>query len=270
MNISPLAGHPAPPSRCCRRVEARHGVLHGVPDPTVQEQRVAFGTSGHRGSSFAERSTSGTCSRSAQAICRYRTANGIDGPLFLGIDTHALSEPALRHRARGARRTRRGCHARGGDEYTPTPAVSHAILCYNRGRTDRPRRRHRDHAVAQSARGRRLQVQPAQRRARRTPASRAGSRRRPTSCSRAGSRACSASRTSAALRAPTTHRHDYLDAYVRISAACRHGRDPRRGHSARRRSARRRRRPLLGARSPIAIGSNSPSSATSWIRPSAS
>ena len=77
------------------------------PDPSVPAHRVSFGTSGHRGSSF-------TCSFNewhvlaiAQAICRYRAQQGIDGPLFLGIDTHALSEPAFAHRAGGAGRQRR-------------------------------------------------------------------------------------------------------------------------------------------------------------------
>ena len=132
-----------------------------MPDPAVPAERVSFGTSGHRGSSFDRTFNEAHVLAISEAICRYRRKEGIDGPLYLGIDTHALSEPA--------RATAIEVLAAHGvdimlaehDEYTPTPAVSHAILCYNRGRTTRAGRRHRDHAVAQSTRQRRIQVQHA-------------------------------------------------------------------------------------------------------------
>jgi phosphoglucomutase len=105
------------------------------PDPAIREQRVSFGTSGHRGSSlhcsFNERHILAI----TQAICLYRQRQGIDGPLFLGIDTHALSESALGSALEvlAANEVNVMIDSRGG--YTPTPAVSHAILGYNRGRT---------------------------------------------------------------------------------------------------------------------------------------
>ncbi|CAN5743331.1 phosphoglucomutase (alpha-D-glucose-1,6-bisphosphate-dependent) [soil metagenome] len=106
-----------------------------LPDPAIREQRVSFGTSGHRGSSlhcsFNERHILAI----TQAICLYRQSQRIDGPLFLGIDTHALSESALGSALEvlAANEVNVMIDARGG--YTPTPAVSHAILGYNRGRT---------------------------------------------------------------------------------------------------------------------------------------
>jgi phosphoglucomutase len=105
------------------------------PDPTVPEQRVEFGTSGHRGSAFARAFNEAHILAMTQAICRYRQQRHIDGPLFLGMDTHALSEPAfataLEVLAGNGVEVMIDSH--GG--YTPTPAISHAILTYNRGRT---------------------------------------------------------------------------------------------------------------------------------------
>jgi len=106
----------------------------GHPDPSVPEQRVAFGTSGHRGSSFATAFNDDHIAATSQALCAYRSENGIDGPLFLGKDTHALSEPAWV--------TALEVFAANGvtvlvddrDRYTPTPALSHAILKYNADR----------------------------------------------------------------------------------------------------------------------------------------
>ena len=105
------------------------------PDPAQSTQRVAFGTSGHRGSAFNSSFNEQHVLAITQAICQYRALNNITGPVFLGIDTHALSEPA------GATALEvlaaNGVHVMlaEGDEYTPTPAVSHAILVYNQGRT---------------------------------------------------------------------------------------------------------------------------------------
>jgi len=105
------------------------------PDPSVPEQRVAFGTSGHRGTSLDGTFTEAHILAITQAICRYRKRQAIDGPLFIGRDTHALSEPALRTATEVLTANDVGVLADAGDGYTPTPAVSHAILEHNHGRT---------------------------------------------------------------------------------------------------------------------------------------
>ena len=104
------------------------------PDPHVPEQRVAFGTSGHRGSSFLCSFNEWHILAITQAICLYRSQQKVDGPLFLGIDTHALSRPALASAMEVLAANRVDVMLAPDDEYTPTPAVSHAILTYNRGR----------------------------------------------------------------------------------------------------------------------------------------
>ncbi|BEQ13159.1 phosphoglucomutase, alpha-D-glucose phosphate-specific [Desulfoferula mesophila] len=106
-----------------------------VPDPSVPEQRVAFGTSGHRGSSFDIAFNERHILAVTQAICLYRQMKGIDGPLFMGMDTHALSEPAHASALEVLAANGVEVMISQGDEYTPTPVVSHAILTYNRGRT---------------------------------------------------------------------------------------------------------------------------------------
>jgi len=106
-----------------------------VPDPSVPEQRVAFGTSGHRGSAFDKAFNERHILAISQAICLYREQKKIDGPLFLGMDTHALSVPALASALEVLAANGVNVMLAEGDEYTPTPAVSHAILTYNRGRT---------------------------------------------------------------------------------------------------------------------------------------
>jgi phosphoglucomutase len=105
------------------------------PDPSIRAHRVSFGTSGHRGSSLTCSFNESHVLAIAQAICEYRQSKGIDGPLFVGIDTHALSEPALRSAVEVFAANDVALHLSAGDEYTPTPAVSHAILTYNHGRT---------------------------------------------------------------------------------------------------------------------------------------
>ncbi len=105
-----------------------------VPDPSVPAQRVAFGTSGHRGSSFERSFNEDHILAISQAICLYRTQQQIDGPLFLGLDTHALSEPALTTALEVLAANGVEVMLAEGDEYTPTPAISHAILTHNRGR----------------------------------------------------------------------------------------------------------------------------------------
>lgn len=111
------------------------------PDPTDPAQQVAFGTSGHRGSSLKNSFNEWHILATTQAICDYRRQEGIDGPLYVGMDTHALSEPAfvsaLEVLAANGVQTRidAGCAETGGEPgYTPTPAISNAILEYNRGR----------------------------------------------------------------------------------------------------------------------------------------
>ncbi len=133
--ISPLAGKPAPPSSLidvAKLVAAYHS---DEPDPWLPANRVAFGTSGHRGSAFDRSFNEWHVLAITQAICGYRKANAITGPLFLGADTHALSRPAcataLQVLAANGVEVMLALH----DETTPTPAVSHAILGYNRGRT---------------------------------------------------------------------------------------------------------------------------------------
>src|SRR5262245_56362160 len=104
------------------------------PDPAVPTQRVAFGTSGHRGTSLDTTFNERHVLAISQAICEYRKGQGIDGPVFIGIDTHALSEPAFRTALEVLAANEAGALISAGGEYTPTPAVSHAILTYNRGR----------------------------------------------------------------------------------------------------------------------------------------
>jgi phosphoglucomutase len=135
MSIHPLAGTPAQPPMLVNIPRLVTAYYTERPDPTVPEQRVEFGTSGHRGSAFARAFNEAHILAMTQAICRYRQQRHIDGPLFLGMDTHALSEPAfataLEVLAGNGVEVMIDSH--GG--YTPTPAISHAILTYNRGRT---------------------------------------------------------------------------------------------------------------------------------------
>ncbi len=105
-----------------------------TPDASVPEQRVAFGTSGHRGSAFEKSFNEWHILAISQAICLYRKRQKIDGPLFLGMDTHALSVPALASALEVLAANGVDVMIAEGDEYTPTPAVSHAILTYNHGR----------------------------------------------------------------------------------------------------------------------------------------
>ncbi|MDA3921589.1 MAG: phosphoglucomutase (alpha-D-glucose-1,6-bisphosphate-dependent) [Salinisphaera sp.] len=133
--ISPLAGKPAPQDLLVDVPRLVSAYYTGLPDPAVPAQRVVFGTSGHRGSSFALSFNEPHVLAITQAICAYRKSQGIDGPLFLGIDTHALSEPARASAIEVLAGNGVETMLATGDEYTPTPAVSHAILTYNRGRT---------------------------------------------------------------------------------------------------------------------------------------
>ena len=106
-----------------------------VPDPAVAAQRVAFGTSGHRGSSFARSFNEAHVLAISQAICHYRHTAGTDGPLFIGCDTHALSQPAFESALEVLAANGVEVMVSAGGEVTPTPAVSHAILVHNKGRS---------------------------------------------------------------------------------------------------------------------------------------
>src|SRR5689334_22994492 len=134
MAVSPLAGKPADPSRLVNLPKLVTAYFTERPDPTVATERVAFGTSGHRGSSFDHSFNETHILAITQAICRYRKEQGTDGPLFLGIDSHALSEPAFASALEvlAANGVEVMIDADGG--YVPTPVISHAILGYNRGR----------------------------------------------------------------------------------------------------------------------------------------
>jgi len=129
------AGQPADPAQLVNVARLVAAYYTERPDPSVPEQRVSFGTSGHRGSSLACTFNEWHVLAITQSICRYRAQQGIDGPLFLGIDTHALSEPASRSAIEVLAANDVAVHIAVNDEYTPTPAVSHAILTYNRGRS---------------------------------------------------------------------------------------------------------------------------------------
>ncbi|MBX8513219.1 phosphoglucomutase (alpha-D-glucose-1,6-bisphosphate-dependent) [Pseudomonas cichorii] len=135
MSLSPFAGKLAPAQLLVDIPRLVTAYYAGQPDASITTQRVAFGTSGHRGSSFELSFNEWHVLAISQAICLYRKANGIDGPLFLGADTHALSTPASATALEVLAANGVQVMISEGDEYTPTPAVSHAIICYNRGRT---------------------------------------------------------------------------------------------------------------------------------------
>jgi phosphoglucomutase len=134
----PLAGKLAPASLLVDLPKLITAYYSERPDPTVAAQRVAFGTSGHRGVSFQSSFNEFHVLAMTQAICSYRKQQGITGPLFLGFDTHALSAPAFASSLEVLAANDVEVMIASGDEYTPTPALSHAILTYNRGRTSAP------------------------------------------------------------------------------------------------------------------------------------
>jgi phosphoglucomutase len=184
-----------------------------VPDPSIPAQRVAFGTSGHRGSAFKTTFNEWHVLAISQAICDYRKRHGIDGPLFLGIDTHALSEPACASALEVLAANGVQVMLATNDEYTPTPVISHAILTYNRGRS------------AGLADG--IVITPSH-----NPPDNGGFKYNPPSGGPAdeevtgwiearansflqsGLKGVKRMAFKQALHAPTTHRHDYLNAYV--------------------------------------------------------
>ncbi|MHB8494794.1 MAG: phosphoglucomutase (alpha-D-glucose-1,6-bisphosphate-dependent) [Casimicrobiaceae bacterium] len=211
--ISPLAGKPAPPSLLVDVPRLVTAYYTEVPDPSVPAQRVAFGTSGHRGSAFDISFNEWHVLAITQAICDYRKGHGIDGPLFLGIDTHALSQPAYASALEVLAANGVDVMLATHDEYTPTPAISHAILTHNRGRTS---------GLADG-----IVVTPSH-----NPPDNGGFKYNPPNGGPAGEDITGGIEAAAngllehaltgvkrigyarALRAATTHRHDFLDAYV--------------------------------------------------------
>jgi phosphoglucomutase len=129
------AGQPAQPSDLVDVAALLADYVDRRPDPAVAAQRVAFGTSGHRGSAFDASFNEWHVLAISQAICEYRAAQGVDGPLFVGCDTHALSKPAYDSALEVLAANGAQVRISAGGEFTPTPAVSHAILTHNRGRT---------------------------------------------------------------------------------------------------------------------------------------
>jgi phosphoglucomutase len=213
LTASPLAGKPANASMLVDVSRLLDAYYAERPDPGVADQRVAFGTSGHRGSSLRASFNEWHILAITQAICEYRAAAKIDGPLFLGIDTHALSVPAFRSATEVLAANGVVVMLADGTDYTPTPAVSHAILTYNRGR--------------RSGRADGIVVTPSH-----NPPEDGGFKYNPphggpaeaaitgTVQARANDllvqhlHGVKRMPLEAALGAPTTHRHDYLGAYV--------------------------------------------------------
>ena len=135
VEVSPLAGKPAPASMLVNVPRLVTAYFSGKPDPAVASQRVAFGTSGHRGSAFNNAFNEAHILAISQALCDHRRRAGIDGPLFIGIDTHALAESAFASALEVFAANDVTVMIDERDGYTPTPVVSHAILTYNRNRT---------------------------------------------------------------------------------------------------------------------------------------
>jgi phosphoglucomutase len=134
MSVSPLAGKPVEPAMLVNIPKLITAYYTDFPDPSVSEQRVAFGTSGHRGSALEKAFNEGHILAISQAICFYRQQQQINGPLFLGMDTHALSLPARATALEVLAANGVEVMIAQGDDYTPTPVISQAILRYNRGR----------------------------------------------------------------------------------------------------------------------------------------
>ncbi len=213
MEVNSLAGKPAPPSVIINVPKLVAAYYTEVPDPSVSEQRVVFGTSGHRGSAFEKSFNEWHILAMTQAICLYRKKEKIDGPLFVGMDTHATSEPAFRSALEVLGANDVDVMIAEKDEYTPTPAVSHAILTYNRGRKT---------GFADG-----IVITPSH-----NPPDNGGFKYNPPEGGPAEPTVSSWIETKAndflknglsgikritfekALRASTTHRHNYLDAYV--------------------------------------------------------
>ena len=213
MSVSPLAGKRAPVSLLVDIPKLITAYFAEVPDSGIPAQRVAFGTSGHRGSAFDVTFNEWHVLAITQAVCDYRAGHSIDGPLFLGIDTHALSEPARASALEVLAANGVDVMLAVDDEYTPTPAVSHAIISWNHGRT--------------TGRADGIVVTPSH-----NPPDNGGFKYNPPNGGPADSAATTWIQVRAndylerslsgvrrisyreAVRAATTHRHDYLNSYV--------------------------------------------------------
>ena len=134
MKVSPWAGKSPEPGMLVNIPKLITAYYTDVPDPSIPAQRVAFGTSGHRGSALQKAFNEWHILAITQAICLYRKLHQTDGPLFLGMDTHALSQPAFASSLEVLAANGVEVMIAEGDEYTPTPVISHAILTYNQGR----------------------------------------------------------------------------------------------------------------------------------------
>jgi phosphoglucomutase len=211
--VNPLAGKPAEAAMLVDVPELVSAYYTRRPDPSVPEQRVGFGTSGHRGSSVHRTFNERHILAITQAICRYRKEQEINGPLFLGMDTHALSVPAFASALEVLAANEVEVMIAEGGEYTPTPAVSHAILTYNRGRKvgladgivitpshDPPQDGGFKYDPPHGG--------PAE------PSVTNGIEARANVLLESGLRDVKRVLFDKALTAPTTHRHDYLHAYV--------------------------------------------------------
>ena len=211
--ISPLAGKPAPRSLLVDVPRLVSAYYTGVPDPSVPSQRVVFGTSGHRGSSFECSFNEWHVLAITQAICDYRQSQHITGPLFMGIDTHALSQPACASALEVLAANGIDVMLATNDEYTPTPVISHAILTHNQGLSS---------GLADG-----IVITPSH-----NPPDNGGFKYNPPNGGPAGTDITAGIEAAAnrhleaalrevrrvpyaqALRASTTHRHDFLNAYV--------------------------------------------------------
>jgi phosphoglucomutase len=138
VSVHPLAGKPVPPEQLIDVAQLQSEYYERRPDPGDPRQRVSFGTSGHRGTPADGTFTETHILAITQAICDYRRAHGIDGPLFMGKDTHALSAPAQRTALEVLAANSIETFIQRDDGVTPTPSISHSILVYNRGREQRP------------------------------------------------------------------------------------------------------------------------------------
>jgi phosphoglucomutase len=134
MKVSPLAGKPAEQNILVNIPRLVTAYFTGKPDPSIAAEKVSFGTSGHRGSSFKNSFNENHILAITQAICHYRNQQKTDGPLYLGFDTHALSAPSYATTMEVLAANHVEVMIAIGDEYTPTPVISHAILKYNKGR----------------------------------------------------------------------------------------------------------------------------------------
>ena len=213
MSLNPLAGKPAPRDILVNVPRLITAYYTEVPDPSVASQRVAFGTSGHRGSAFDRAFNESHILAITQGICEYRKKQGTDGPLFLVMDTHALSVPALASALEVLTANGVDVMLAEKDEYTPTPTLSHAILTYNRGRKS---------GLADG-----VVITPSH-----NPPDSGGFKYNPTNGGPAdtavtgwiearanelleqGLRDVKRVPYEKALKAPTTHRHDYINNYI--------------------------------------------------------